>query len=140
MRMPRVCFEKVAFGVAVTDCRGLSVVKPPAPAGLRTEISSQRACPASGSEASEWLYALVRGFQSEPVANPPRSILRYSYLGRIVYYVPAPCCDQMSTLHDMNGRVICAPDGGFAGGGDGKCSDFFELRMDEVLIWSDTRK
>jgi len=46
----------------------------------------------------------------------------------------------MSTLHDMNGRVICAPDGGFAGGGDGKCSDFFELRMDEVLIWSDTRK
>ncbi len=93
----------------------------------------------SPSALPDWLAVLIRGFQSAPVGNPPRSIYRYNYNGQTVYYVPAQCCDQLSTLYDAAGQVLCAPDGGISGRGDGRCSDFFEQRTHEVLIWRDTR-
>jgi hypothetical protein len=82
---------------------------------------------------------LIRKFQSQPVGNPPQSIWRYAYRGQPVYYVPAQCCDQSSTLYDANGNVLCAPDGGLTGRGDGKCADFEAKRTGEKLIWQDTR-
>ncbi len=82
---------------------------------------------------------LIKQFESDPVGNPPQSIWRYDYNGQVVYFVPAQCCDQYSTLYDSTGSVICAPDGGFTGKGDGKCPDFFSQRMKEQLIWQDAR-
>jgi hypothetical protein len=35
---------------------------------------------------------------------------------------------------------MCAPDGGFTGKGDGKCTYFFDARTNEKLIWEDERK
>ncbi|MCX6170716.1 MAG: hypothetical protein NTX65_15350 [Ignavibacteriales bacterium] len=87
----------------------------------------------------DWVNNLIEQFKSQPVGNPPQSIWRYSYKDQTVYYVPAQCCDQFSNLFDESGKVICKPDGGFAGGGDGKCPDFFKERKDEKLIWSDSR-
>ena len=55
------------------------------------------------------------------------------------YYVPPQCCDQFSTLYDADGAVICAPDGGITGRGDGKCPDFFQSRTNEKLFWEDSR-
>jgi len=89
---------------------------------------------------SDWLANLITRFQNEPVGNPPRSIWRYDYKGQTVYYVPDRCCDQLSTLYDVNGLVICHPSGGYGGTGDGRCPDFFQLRTDEVLVWQDPRK
>ena len=65
--------------------------------------------------------------------------MEYEYQGNIVYYVPPQCCDQFSQLYDSNGKLICAPDGGFSGRGDGKCPDFSRVRKNKVLIWQDTR-
>lgn len=87
----------------------------------------------------EWVKELIRQFEAAPVGNPPQSIWKYTYRGATVYYVPPQCCDQYSTLYDANGKVICAPDGGFTGGGDGRCPDFFQERNDGTLLWRDPR-
>jgi hypothetical protein len=93
----------------------------------------------SSNENPEWLNNLIRKFESEAVGNPPKSIWQYQYKGQIVYYIPAQCCDLPSILYNKNGEIICAPDGGFSGRGDGRCTDFFKERSNEKLIWKDTR-
>ena len=90
-------------------------------------------------ENPQWVDQLINKYESEPVGNPPQSIWRYEYKDQIVYFVPQQCCDMFSTLYDADGNELCAPDGGFAGGGDGLCPDFFTERTDEILIWKDTR-
>ena len=97
-------------------------------------------CSNPTSTSPHWVDQLIVQFKEEPVGNPPQSIWRYTYNNQIVYYVPPQCCDQFSTLYDEDGNVICAPDGGFSGTGDGKCPDFFEKRKDEKLIWQDERQ
>jgi hypothetical protein len=93
----------------------------------------------AGSGNPYWVNQLIAQYKNAPPGNPPYSIWRYDYKGEAVYYVPPQCCDQFSVLYDSEGKVICAPDGGFTGGGDGRCPDFFQLRANEVLIWRDSR-
>ncbi|RAK64718.1 hypothetical protein DLM85_17635 [Hymenobacter edaphi] len=71
--------------------------------------------------------------------NPRIRILSYQYRGQTVYYETSPCCDQYTTLYDAKGNVLCAPDGGITGRGDGKCADFEKNRTAEQLIWQDPR-
>ena len=71
----------------------------------------------------DWVDQLIVKFQNELAGNPPQSIWRHEYKGQTVYYVPAQCCDQFSTLYDADGNIICAPDGGYTGRGDGLCPD-----------------
>lgn len=73
------------------------------------------------------------------VWNPPAKIFSYQYKGETVYYFPPRCCDIPSTLFDENCNVMCHPDGGSLGSGDGQCNDFFSSRTDEKLIWEDSR-
>ncbi len=94
---------------------------------------------ATQSSNPAWVDQLVQKFQSDPVGNPPLSIWKYEYNGQAVYYVPAHCCDIPSTVYDSQGTVLCSPDGGLTGKGDGKCSDFFDTRTGEQLIWKDSR-
>ena len=95
--------------------------------------------PTTQSTNPAWVDKLIQQFESEQVGNPAQSIWSYEYNGQVVYYIPPQCCDQYSTLYDSNGSVICAPDGGFSGEGDGKCPDFFSQRTNEQLIWQDSR-
>jgi hypothetical protein len=82
----------------------------------------------------------IKELQSENVRNPPASIWQYEYNGQKVYYIPSYCCDFQSQLFDSNCNLICSPDGGFSGKGDGKCPDFLTSRKNEKLIWKDDRK
>ncbi len=86
-----------------------------------------------------WVHMLVKEYQKAPVANPPQSIWRYQYHGQYVYYVPQQCCDIPSLLLDANGSLLCHPDGGIFGTGDGRCTDFFQTRSNEKLVWKDQR-
>lgn len=88
----------------------------------------------------DWLTTLIDELSTEPVANPPAQISQYTYNGATVYYLPAKCCDIMSDLYDVNGKVLCNPDGGLTGAGDGQCTDFHDTRKDKVIIWQDNRK
>jgi hypothetical protein len=102
-------------------------------------LACASACSASAPAREPWIDGLIAGFEAEPVANPPHRILQYRYHGKTVYYVPPSCCDRPSTLYDAHGTVICSPDGGYTGRGDGRCADFAAKRSDEVLVWSDPR-
>jgi hypothetical protein len=77
--------------------------------------------------------------KSESSQNPPAKVWQYQYKGQTVYYLPPTCCDQMGELYDENCNLICYPDGGIAGRGDGKCEDFFSARQNEILVWEDKR-
>lgn len=75
--------------------------------------------------------------QNKPVQNPPASVWEFKYQSKKVYYIPADCCDRFNPLYDGKCNIICHPDGGITGKGDGKCTDF--LRKNEKLIWKDDR-
>lgn len=101
----------------------------PAPQGSRVISDSLPVC----------VRVLVEKFQSEPVTNPPRSVYRYIYQGKKVYYVGGVCCDQYSDLYNDSCRIMGHPDGGITGRGDGKIKDFGTEKSDEKLMWADTR-
>lgn len=90
-------------------------------------------------EVPDWLQQWIADIESEPVTNPPSRIVRYQYLGQTVYYRPPRCCDFPSTLLDSSGTLMCSPDGGITGGGDGRCPDFFASRSAEHVVWRDPR-
>lgn len=86
-----------------------------------------------------WLQDLIDGFMAGTVYYSPGYVWQYRYLDELVYFVPDRCCNVMSVLYDVYGLVICHPDGGMGGHGDGQCPEFFDVRTDEVLIWEDPR-
>jgi hypothetical protein len=92
-----------------------------------------------GEKNPLWVTALIAKYATEPVGNPPQSIWRYKFKGQTVYYTPPQCCDQMGILYDASGTIICYPDGGLTGKGDGRCPDFSTLRSNEKLVWQDAR-
>ena len=86
------------------------------------------------------ILQLIMKFKEEEKQNPPRSIYRYTYYGKTVYFVPAVCCDFFSDLYDDHCTLLGHPDGGFTGQGDRKLPDFLQTRTNEKLIWKDDRK
>ncbi len=95
--------------------------------------------PQDEPEIPNAIQELIDGIKSEPVRNPPSKVFRYTYQEDTVYYIPGFCCDQMSAIYSKNGELVCRPDGGFTGNGDGRCNDFFESRADDKIVWSDPR-
>ena len=75
--------------------------------------------------------------EPQTARTPRRQGWRYIYQGRPVYYVQASslCCDQMSMLYDAEGNLICMPDGGYTGRGDGRCADFSPFRAPRVRVY-----
>lgn len=88
-----------------------------------------------------WLEQRIQALQAEPKQNPPAQIIRYRYEGQIVYYETIGCCDQFSNLYDQQGKLLCHPDGGLTGRGDGNsfCRYFAKRRTEEKLVWQDAR-
>jgi hypothetical protein len=81
----------------------------------------------------------IEEFKKEPKQNPPRSITEFTYKGNKVYYIPAPCCDQLSAVIDKDCNLLGYPDGGFTGKGDGSLPNFAKEATNEKLIWKDER-
>ena len=116
--------------IFVLGAFGCSGARPPSNANFPSTL---------GSQHPTWIDRLILQFQNAPVGNPPQFIWKYDYQQRVVYYIPPQCCDQYSQLYDASGGLICAPDGGITGRGDGLCPDFLNLRKNEVLVWRDPR-
>jgi hypothetical protein len=111
----------VVVAVALTSCRAASSESPPKPV------------PAA-------VTALIHELETQPVANPPAYVASYEYAGQVVYYVPPRCCDIFGDLYNAAGVLVCHPDGGLGGRGDGRCPDFFSQRKNETIVWRDPRK
>jgi hypothetical protein len=90
------------------------------------------------TEDPPFVTQLIERFKSAPPGKSPGAVWRYLYKGAPVFYVPRlACCDIPSDLYDVGGNLMCHPDGGIAGSGDGKCLDFFLERSEGERLWSD---
>lgn len=69
--------------------------------------------------------------------NPPASVLKYVIADTAYYYFSADCCDQFSQLFDENCNLLCAPDGGITGMGDGNCPVNIFTASNVTKIWED---
>jgi hypothetical protein len=76
--------------------------------------------------------------QSLPVENPSKEVWKWQVDGNTYYYFSAACCDQYSELYDTNCNLVCHPDGGLTGAGDGNCPNFSGSII-KTLIWKDPR-
>ncbi|WP_299818345.1 hypothetical protein [uncultured Pontibacter sp.] len=94
----------------------------------------------ANAQAAPWLSQLIDEIEQAKPSNPPAKIYRYTYKEQEVYYLTGRCCDIPGKLYDMEGNILCEPDGGITGRGDGRCTDFFEKRSNETLIWEDKRE
>jgi hypothetical protein len=77
--------------------------------------------------------------KAQPKWNPPAEVNEYLYNDQHVYLFSSNCCDQYNVVYDENCNPVCAPSGGFAGKGDGKCTDFNERARHIRLVWKDNR-
>jgi len=80
----------------------------------------------------------IRAIKRKEVRNPPAKVSKWEVDGQTYYYITSDCCDQYNYLYDKDCNVVCAPDGGFTGKGDGKCPDFIEEGI-WTLVWEDER-
>jgi hypothetical protein len=80
----------------------------------------------------------IQSIQNGPVHNPATIVELWEYNGTNYYYFTADCCDQFSSLYDSECNLVCAPDGGFTGQGDGNCVPGI-LNATKTLIWEDPR-
>ena len=93
-----------------------------------------------------WLQAKIWEYQSRAISNPPRSVIKTTFEGKPVYYVPSVCCDIPSELYTEDGTLMCYPSGGFTGAGDLKCPKFRIEYSDNIkdnktnIVWQDKRK
>src|SRR4030095_4118966 len=95
-------------------------------------LNASKSCKDDDSVPS-CIQQMIKEYQSKPKQNPPAEIYQYDYNGKKVYYVKAPCCDQLNMLYDAECNIICHPDGGLTGKGDGKCPDFNSLKTNEKV-------
>ena len=67
------------------------------------------------------------------------AIYRYKYQKHYVYFGYSDCCDMYNLLFDSDCHVLCAPNGGFSGAGDGKCPNFFKEATEKTELWHKTQ-
>lgn len=78
----------------------------------------------------------IKKIKREKEWNPPAEVWRWETGGVVYYYFTADCCDQLNFLYDENCQIVCAPDGGFTGAGDGNCPTFPDP-VKKTLLWKD---
>ncbi|REE83065.1 hypothetical protein BX611_0345 [Lutibacter oceani] len=76
--------------------------------------------------------------KNNEISNPPTQIWKWETDDETYYYITSDCCDQYNYLYANNCEIICAPDGGFTGNGDGNCP-IFSNEIIKTLIWEDNR-
>ena len=81
----------------------------------------------------------IQDILDEPVRNPAAQVWKWEDNANTYYYITSDCCDQYNYLYDENCNVVCAPDGGFTGAGDGNCPTF-QGQVVKTLVWEDPRQ
>lgn len=65
----------------------------------------------------------------------PITIAQYRYRNQTVYYLSPMVADGFSQLFNINHKLICAPEGGITGKGDGQCPNFFQQANNKVILF-----
>ena len=135
--------QQVSVTTPASTPPNAQVSSPATPAPIST-VSAAESVPSRLAQSDTtarpaWLKARIAAVLAERKLNPLTHIYRYQYRSQMVYYISAPCCDQYSEVFDQKGRLLCNPDGGITGKGDGKCPDFDKNKSNEKLVWRDPR-
>ncbi len=80
----------------------------------------------------------IEEIKMDEIRNPPAQLWKWEVDEQTYYYITSDCCDQWNYLYDDRCNVVCAPDGGITGMGDGNCPDFNE-QIEKTLVWEDNR-
>ena len=102
-------------------------------------LSIFSSCEKEEIDAPSCIIDKVREIQKEGVYNPPAQVWMWLVDGETYYYITSDCCDQFNYLYDSECNIVCAPDGGITGNGDGQCPEFTGP-VEKTLIWEDTRR
>jgi len=93
----------------------------------------------STNEIPSCIQNKINQLIDEAVKNPPTQIWKWEVDGETYFYITSDCCDQFNYLYSKNCEIVCAPDGGITGNGDGNCPTFTS-EITKTLIWEDNRK
>jgi hypothetical protein len=152
--MRRSLIPFTALALLLSACQQDVVVNTPTTPPSETFVSDDTRAPTSTNTVDavpardmrldsmarpQWLRQRIQNILATRKRNPIIRISRYQFEGETVYYETAPCCDQQSTVYDVQGKVLCHPEGGITGKGDGKCANFEKRRTNEQLVWQDPR-
>lgn len=80
----------------------------------------------------------IAEIKTNEVTNPPTQVWKWVVDDQTYYYITSDCCDQYNFLYSENCDIVCAPDGGITGNGDGNCPEF-TTTIEKTLIWEDRR-
>jgi len=72
---------------------------------------------------ASWIKEQIEAYERPASDVATRVMRKVTYAGQPAYLIPSPCCDKYDFLYDAKGTILCAPSGGFAGGGDGSCPE-----------------
>ncbi len=103
-------------------------------------FSAQR-CNELQESQPDCVQSLIDQLKEQSVRNPPAKIIKYEIGHKTYYYIPPYCCDTYSDLYDDQCNLVCHPDGGFTGHGDGQCTELAG-KISELagkVIWEDKR-
>ncbi|WP_083326150.1 DUF6970 domain-containing protein [Hymenobacter coccineus] len=134
--------DRVTVGTPTTQPNGNSIAEnsTPAPTSANTvDAVPARVAIEDTTARPQWLKARIAETLGHRKQYPIVRIYRYVYNDQTVYWETAPCCDQQSTVYDTKGNVLCHPDGGITGKGDGQCANFEKRKANEKLVWQDPR-
>lgn len=79
----------------------------------------------------------ITQLENEPKRSPAASITMIVTRNKTYFYTPPYCCDFFGELYDDQCNLVCNPDGGISGNGNGNCPDYTVL--EERVIWEDKR-
>jgi len=92
----------------------------------------------TGSNNLTCIDIKIKEILMNEVTNPPTQVWKWEDNGNTYYYITSDCCDQYNYLYTINCEIVCAPDGGITGNGDGNCPEF-SSEIIKTLIWEDKR-
>ncbi|MGH2553516.1 MAG: DUF6970 domain-containing protein [Chitinophagaceae bacterium] len=96
-------------------------------------------CSKQKNEIPSCILQRIGEIKAQPKGSDASAINEYIYKGKQVYLFTSQCCDFYNPLYDSHCNYICAPNGGIAGTGDGKCVDFDQHSKFVRLVWKDPR-
>jgi len=103
-------------------------------------IAMSSNCTDSGMDMNvpDCIDTKIKEILMNDVTNPPTQVWKWENSSKTYYYITSDCCDQYNYLYTENCEIVCAPDGGITGNGDGNCPDF-SSEIKKTLIWEDKR-
>ncbi|WP_236971973.1 DUF6970 domain-containing protein [Membranihabitans marinus] len=83
------------------------------------------------------IQAKIESLKTLHKQNPPAIVEEWETPSGTYYYITSDCCDQFNYLYDGFCNVVCAPDGGITGEGDGNCPVLTDTVV--TVLWQDER-